>query len=83
MLPQSTVALRVSRNYSKVRGLPETVEIQNNYCLSSPFFFLLSSFFSQPSTLMRDVTQLKQPLNMRIVPKDVTFALILKRNYLC
>ena len=53
MLPQSTVALRVSRNYSKVGFL----KWLKSKIVQSAFFF----FFSQPSALMWEVTQLKQP----------------------
>ena len=55
MLPQYTVALRVSRNYSKVTDL-KLVKIQN-----------CSSFFlsSQPSSVAREMTQLKQPSIVR------------------
>ena len=45
MLPQSTVAQRVSRNYSTVAN-PETVEIQN----------CLHIFSSQPSAIMTHLT---------------------------
>ena len=51
MLSQSTAALRVSRNYSKVAYLKQ----------SNLFIFFLSFFFSQPSVLTREVTELKQP----------------------
>ena len=49
MLPQSTVALRVSRSYSKVA-----------YLKWSKSRISVHHFFSnQPSTLMREVTQLE------------------------
>ena len=48
------------------------VEIQN--CSSS-------FFFSQLSALTREVTHLKQPLIMKIFPKDGKFVLSLKQNY--
>ena len=51
MLPQSTVAQRVSRNYSKVAYLKRS-KSRIVHLLSSPFF-------SQPSALTQDVTQLK------------------------
>ena len=47
MLPQSTVALRVTKTYCKVAYLK----------WSNPNFF--SKFSNQPSTLTREVTQLK------------------------
>ena len=40
-----------------------------------------SSFFNQPSALMQEVTQLKQPSIVRIFPKDSPFVPSLKRNY--
>ena len=74
MRPQYTVALRLSRSYSMVAYLKRS---------KSRIVHLLSySFFSsQPSTLMREVTQLKQPLIVRESPKDGYFVLRLKRNH--
>ena len=72
MLPQYTVALRVSRNYSKVANLK-----WSKFRNCSPFFF----FSSQPSTIMWEVTWLKQPSIMRKFPKDGSFVVSLKRNY--
>ena len=72
MLPQYTVALRVSRNYSKVA-----------YLKWLKFRIVLLSFFfsSQPNTLTQEVTQIKWPSFVRKFPKDSSFVLSLKRNY--
>ena len=50
------------------------VKIQN--CPSSSSFF-----YSQPSAVTREVTQLKQPSIVRMFPKNGLFVLSLKRNY--
>ena len=68
MLPQSTVALRASRSYSKVAYLKQSK--------SRKLFFSNS-----PSTLTQEVTQLKRPSIVKKFPKDVPFVLSLKRNY--
>ena len=72
MLPQYTVALRVSRKCSKVAYLE---------WLKFRIVHLLLSFFKQPSALTLEVPQLKQPSIVRIFPKDGPFVLSLKRNY--
>ena len=63
MLPQSTVALTVSRNYPKVPYLKWSKSR------------IRSFFSSQPTctTLMQEVTQLKQPSTVRKFPKDGSF----------
>ena len=73
MLPQYTVALRVSRNCSKVANGPKWSKFRIVYLLLQHSTLLCA--------LMREVTQLKQPLNVRIFPKDDLFVLSLKRNY--
>ena len=71
MLPQYTVALRLSRSYFKVAHLKQSK--------SRIVPLLSSSFFSsQPSTLVQEVTQLKRPLTVRKSPKDDYFVLRLK-----
>ena len=74
MLPQSTVSLRVSRNYSMVAYL-KTVEIQN--CSSSFFLSSGTKVLFQPAYLMLEVTLSKQPSIMGIFPKDGPFVLSL------
>ena len=58
-----TGELRLSNNYSKVAYLK-----QPKSRIAHLFSFF---FFSQPSTLTREVTQLKQPSIMRIFPKNI------------
>ena len=70
MLPQYTVALRVSKNYSKVANLNG----QKSDSLSSFFFS------SQPSTLMREVKPLKQQSTVRKFPNDGLLVLDLKQK---
>ena len=67
MLSQSTVALKVSKNYSKVAYLKQP-KSRIVHLLS---FFVLF-FFSQPSDLhvMQEVTQ---PTIVRLFPKDGSF----------
>ena len=67
MLPQYIVALRVSKNYSKVANL--------NGQKSDSFFFS-----SQPSTLMREVKLLKQQSTVKKFPNDGPFVLALKQK---
>ena len=67
----------VSRNYSKVVYLKRS-KSRIVHLLS----FFLSFFFSQPSALMQEVTQLKQPPIVRTFPKDGNFVLSLKRKYI-
>ena len=56
MLFQSIVALRVSRNYSKVAYLKQ---LKSRIVHLLPLSFFLSPFFfSQPSALTREVTRL-------------------------
>ena len=72
MLPPSTVALTVSRSYSKVAYLKRS----KSRIVQSSYFFSNS-----PSTLTREVTRLKWPSIVRKFPKDGSFVLSLKRNY--
>ena len=77
ILPQSTVALRVSKNYSKVANQKRSI----SKIVPLPSF---SSFFSsQPSVLMREVTQLKQPSTVRKFPKIVLLCLVWSKFSLC
>ena len=67
MLPQYTVALKVSRNYSKMAYQKWS---------KSKIVHLFSSFYSsQRCALTQEVTQ---PLTVREFPKDGYFVLSLK-----
>ena len=68
MLLQSTVALTVSRNYSKVAYL-KWLKFRVVHLLFLRFFF-----FVQPSAIMHKVTPSKQPLTVRKFFKDGSFA---------
>ena len=69
MLPQYTVALRVSKNYSKVANL------NGQKSDLSSFFFSI-----QPSTLMREVKLLKQQSTVKKFPNDGPFVFALKQK---
>ena len=71
MLPQYAVALKVSRNCSKMAYLKRS---------KSRIVHLFSSFyFSQRCALTQEVTQ---PPTVREFPKDGYLVLSLKRNYI-
>ena len=77
MLPQSTVALRMSKNYSKVAHADYLKWSKSRIVLLSSFLpWFLSFFFSQPSTLMWEATQRKQPSIVRIFPRMVLLCLV-------
>ena len=71
MLPQYKVALRVSKNYSKVAYL----KWSKSKIVAASFS---SFFFNQPSILMREVTQLKRPSIVRKISEGGSFVLSLK-----
>ena len=64
MLPQSTEALRVSKNYS------EMAYLKLSKCRILSFFFsIFSFFFSQPNALTQEVTQVKIAIGREELPQ--------------
>ena len=75
MLPQSTVAARVSGSYSKA-----ACRIPSEIHAELFIFFLSSSSPTKPSTLTRDTVKTAIDMIVGKFPKDGSFVLSLKRN---